>query len=162
MSGADGEAPRGGPATAEVVRGGAAVGLMRDLGPVEAAAVLCLRLWGEGAAGQAAIRAELAASLGAGPAARLGAALDGVMDLCRRHGRRALARHHPDCPCVGGDEACFARCVAAAAEGAREDALMIAVLLVRADMAPWLVGLAGDLGLGLRRLSLRAARGTLH
>jgi hypothetical protein len=45
--------------------------------------------------------------------------------------------------------------VASAAEGAREDALMMALLLVRADIAPLVTGLAQDAGLALRRMTLR-------
>ena len=41
--------------------------------------------------------------------------------------------------------------------GAQEDAMMIATILVRADMAPSLVGLAQSVGLALKRMTLRTA-----
>ena len=39
-------------------------------------------------------------------------------------------RHSIECRCLGGDEACFANLVATAAEGEREDALLMATLMV--------------------------------
>ena len=51
------------------------------------------------------------------------------------HARRPLLGHAPDCPCAGADECVFARFVALAAEGAREDAVLMAALMVRADLA---------------------------
>ena len=75
-------------------------------------------------------------------------------------------RHGTDCPCLGADEACFARVVADASEGAREDAMLVAALMVRPDMAPAAVHLAEALGLALKRLALgtvaEARRGPLH
>jgi hypothetical protein len=46
----------------------------------------------------------------------------------------------------------FARFVALSAAGAREDAVLIAALLVRAALALGLVTLAEPVGLGMRRL----------
>ena len=53
----------------------------------------------------------------------------------------------PDCPCAGADECVFARFVALAAEGAREDAVLMAALMVRADIALGLATLAESIGL---------------
>ena len=75
----------------------------------------------------------------------------------KRFGRRPLLRHQIGCACVGADEACFAGLVAAASEGRHEDALMIAVLVVRPDVAPLLVGLAETLGHALRRVARHRA-----
>jgi hypothetical protein len=63
-------------------------------------------------------------------------------------------RHGPDCRCVGGDEAAFAHLVAAAAADEREDAALMASLLVRPGIALEAVALAGQFGLGLRRMQL--------
>ena len=41
-----------------------------------------------------------------------------------------------------------------------EDALLLAMTLVRPDMAPILAGLAEDFGLALRRMTSRTAAGT--
>ena len=68
------------------------------------------------------------------------------------HSRRPLMGHAPGCPCAGADECVFARFVALAAEGAREDAVLMAALMVRADLA---LGLA----LQAERIGLRLMRG---
>ena len=65
--------------------------------------------------------------------------------------RRPRLGHAPDCPCAGGDECVFARFVALAAEGAREEAILMAALIVRADLALGLTALAEEIGLGLMR-----------
>ena len=62
-------------------------------------------------------------------------------------------RHHPKCPCLGADEACFANLVAEAVWGVREDAMLFAMLIVRADCAPGLVALAEQFGLALSVLN---------
>jgi hypothetical protein len=59
--------------------------------------------------------------------------------------------HAPGCPCAGADECVFARFVALAAEGAREDAVLMAALMVRADLALGLALQAERIGLRLMR-----------
>jgi hypothetical protein len=134
--------------------GGAPVGHLSDLPPLERMVVLCLRLWTAGAAGRDAVRGDLAARHGAPTGPRLFAALAELIDTTVRHARRPLLCHAPDCPCAGADEAVIARFVALAAEGAREDAILIATLLVRADLALGLAALAEEVGLGLSRSSI--------
>lgn len=146
-------------------RGAAPVGRLDELDPVEAGAVLYLRLWCEGAPARARIERDFSDLLGPvhGPEALN--SLDRLCELCARHGRRPLMRHHVTCACLGGDESCFANFIATAAEGAREDAMWIATAMIRADMAPCLVGLAETLGLALKRMACRAspaADRTLH
>jgi hypothetical protein len=138
-------------------RGGAPVGFLAELDPVEAAAVLYLRLWCEGAPGERRIGHELDAALGPQAGQRALCALRALCGLCVRHRRRPLMRHEPDCVCLGADEACFANLVGAAAAGDREDAILIGTLLVRADMALHLVNHAEQFGLALRRMALRSA-----
>lgn len=141
------------------IRGAAPVGQIADLPPLEAAAVACLRLWCAGAETQQQVWNDFAAALGA-PAGRSAVgALEDLCDICVRHGRRALMRHQPSCMCLGADEACFANLVASAAEGRREDALLIAILLVRPDVSPQLAAAAQTFGLALKRMALRANRG---
>ena len=60
-------------------------------------------------------------------------------------------RHGTACPCVGSDEAVFARFVMTAATGEREDAMLVATLLVRADVAPVATAAAQSIGLTLLR-----------
>lgn len=112
-----------------------------------------LRLWGEGAKGRADAASDFDIALGAdqGRAAML--TLDRLCGLCVHHGRRPLVRHGLGCGCLGADENCFAQMIAAAAEGAREDAMMMASLIVRPDFAPALASLSEQLGLALQRMT---------
>ena len=76
-------------------------------------------------------------------------------------------RHAADCACLGADEACFANFIATATTGEREDALLMAMLLVRPDVAPQLCAVAMNLGLALKQMLLRSApvmpgNGPLH
>lgn len=70
-----------------------------------------------------------------------------MMMVFERHARRPLMRHHSDCACLGADEAVMAQFVRLAARGAREDAMLMAMLLLRADIAPLAVSMAEQLGL---------------
>ena len=75
-------------------------------------------------------------------------------ELLRDHAdTRAPAADRPCArlPCAGSDECIFARFVALAAEGAREEAVLMAALIVRADVALALAALAEEVGLGLMR-----------
>lgn len=137
-------------------RGGAPVGYVTELGPVEAGAVLYLRLWCDGPEAQTQVIEDFATALGPEKGRSAAHAFGTLCDLCVRHGRRPLMRHHVTCKCLGGDESCFANFVGYASEGAREDALLIATTIVRPDMAPALVGVAQDVGLALRRMAIKA------
>ncbi len=134
-------------------RGGATVGRLTDLAPIEAGAVMYLRLWSEGARGRADAASDFDIALGAdqGRAAML--TLDRLCSLCASYGRRPLIRHGLGCACLGADENCFAQMIAAASEGAREDAMMMASLIVRPDFAPALASLSEELGMALRRMT---------
>lgn len=137
-------------------RGGAPVGMITDLGPVEAGAVLYFRLWFDGPESQAQVWNDLAAGLGTSTGRAVLRSFEQLCDLCVRHGRRPLMRHDVTCRCLGSDESCFANFVASAADGEREDAMLIATLLVKPDLAPCLVAVAEDFGLALKRMALRA------
>lgn len=139
-------------------RGGTPVGVLADLSVVEAGAVHWLRAWCSGVEGRRALQSELAAAFGTRDGGDLYEAVGALCELCIRHARRPLTRHHRTCDCVGADEACFATFVAAAAEGDREDALMIACVMVRADVAMALVPLAERAGLAVQRRSLAQTR----
>jgi len=139
-------------------RGAAAVGRLADLDPVEAGAVLYMRLCWDNPDALAALTRDFVPLLGpvSGDVAARG--FHQLSCLCQSYSRRPLCPHGLTCACLGGDEACFARLVSSAAEGAREEALMMALLLVRADFAPMVTGLAQDVGLALRRMALRAEK----
>ncbi len=134
-------------------RGGAAVGRLADLTPIEAGAVMYLRLWSEGAGGRADAASDFDIALGADRGHIAMLTLDRLCSLCAHHGRRPLIRHGLGCGCLGADENCFAQMIAAAAEGAREDAMMMASLIVRPDYAPALASLSEELGLALRQMT---------
>ncbi|MBV2360446.1 hypothetical protein KUH32_11725 [Thalassococcus sp. CAU 1522] len=151
-------------------RGGVAVGLVADMDRVEAQAVHCLRLWHGGPPAQARVWNDFATALGPAAGRRALKSVETMCGLWNRHARRPPVIRPAECPCLGADEACFGHCVAAASDGAHDDALIIACAMVRADVAPLLVGLAEELGLALRRAALAAQprprppghRGTLH
>ena len=136
-------------------RGGAPVGVIDELGPIETGAVLTFRAWSDGAAEQSVILEQFVLALGQDHGRAAVEAFANLTELCARHGRRPLMRHHLTCRCLGADECCFANLIVQAAEGDPEDAMLIATLLVRADMAPCAAALARDVGLALKRLSLR-------
>ncbi|WP_299656241.1 hypothetical protein [uncultured Tateyamaria sp.] len=137
-------------------RGGAPVGYITELGPVEAGAVLYLRLWSNGPAAQSQVWNDFATALGTKHGSKALKSFETLCDLCARHGRRPLMRHHVTCKCLGADESCFATFIGYASEGEREDALLIATTIVRPDMALPLVDLAQEFGLALRRMALMA------
>jgi hypothetical protein len=131
--------------------GAAAVGHLAELPPLERQVIRCLRFWCAGPNGQAALGRELAQRMGRRAAERVTAHLDELLQVTASHARRPLMGHDLDCLCAGGDECVFARFVALAAEGAREEAALMASLMVRPDLALCLVRLAEDVGLGLMR-----------
>jgi hypothetical protein len=139
-------------------RGAATVGSLGDLDGIEAAAVRCFRLWADGPDSQAEMWCEISRALGAEEARKALKSFEHLCSLCACHGRRTLMCHAVRCPCLGADEACFARFVATAVDGAQEDALLMATLLVRVDVAPLVASRAAEFGLALRRMQLRGSR----
>lgn len=136
--------------------GGAPVGHIGDLDAVQAGAVLYLRLWHSGAAAQSQVWTDFARQLGPKAGRRALRSFEQMCTLCTQHGRRPLMRHDVMCKCLGADEACLANFIGAAARGDREDAMLIATLVVRADVASTLVALAEAVGLALTRMSMDA------
>ncbi len=130
-------------------RGGAPVAALDQLPEPEARAVGWLRNWCEGPDGQTHVWEDALERLGAARGRACLAAFEQLLGLILAHGRRPLMRHSTGCMCVGADEAVFAQFLASAATGEAEDAMMLASLLVRADMAPTVYGLARIAGLGL-------------
>ena len=139
-------------------RGGAAVGLITELSGLEAASVIYLRLWCDGADAQLQVRNDFTTCLGADQGRKAVRSFEELCSLCAKHGLRPLMRHSIHCKCLGSDESCFANFIATATEGEREDAMLIATLLVRPDFAPLIAALAADFGLALKRMHLSAPR----
>ncbi|WP_439105009.1 hypothetical protein [Celeribacter marinus] len=76
-----------------------------------------------------------------------------LLSMFQSHGRRPLLSHSKSCNCVGADEAVFVQFVRLAADGQREDATLMALLMIRAQVAPLAVSLAEQLGLLIRTLA---------
>lgn len=131
--------------------GAAPVARVSDLPPLEQRVVLYTRLWSEGRLGQAEVWRDLIDRHGPAGATRAAGHLDALLRELMAFGRRPMSRHAPSCPCAGGDECVLARFVALAAEGAREDAILMGALMVRADVSLLLARIAEDLGLSLMR-----------
>lgn len=140
------------------IRGGAPVGFITELDGIEAASVIYLRLWSDGQDAQAQVRDDFINALGHHQGNKAVMSFEQICTLCSRHGRRPLMRHSLNCKCLGADESCFANFIATASEGAREDAMLIATLLVRPDVAPLLAACAFDFGVALKRMRLGAPR----
>jgi hypothetical protein len=130
--------------------GAAPVGRLTELPPLERQVIRYLRLWSAGADGQELAMQEFDAKHGRA-AARLVARFGELVLLTVRHARRPLRGQAPGCLCAAGEKCVFARFVALAAEGAREEAILMAALMVRADLALELTALAEEIGLGLMR-----------
>ncbi|HET9067157.1 MAG TPA: hypothetical protein VFN28_00840 [Amaricoccus sp.] len=130
--------------------GATPVGRLAELPPLEREVIHCLRLWCAGPEGPGAVSDELVARHGEAGRA-LAADLGELIATMAGHSRRPLVGHAPGCPCAGADECVFARFVALAAEGAREDAVLMAALMVRADLALCLAARAETVGLRLMR-----------
>jgi hypothetical protein len=139
-------------------RGGAPVGFITELDSIEAASVIYLRLWCDGPDAQSQVCSDFTNGLGTEQGRKAFQAFEELCVLCARHGRRPLMRHSVQCKCIGADESCFANFIATATEGEREDALLIATLLVRPDVAPLIASLATNFGLALKRMHIAAPR----
>ena len=144
--------------TAKEKRGGAPVGFLAELDGIGAASIIYLRMWHNGPESQADVWTDLSSSLGADHGRKALKAFETLCSLCSQHGRRQLMLHAITCKCIGSDESCFANFIATAATGEREDAMLIATLLVRADFAPIITSLASDFGLALMLMNLRAPK----
>lgn len=133
-------------------RGSAPVGFVNELGTVEAAAVLYLRMWCSGTEAQTRVWREFSETLGPTDGRSALMSLEKICNHLARHGRRPLMCHKVGCRCVGADEACFASFIGAMAEDARDDAWLIATILVRPTSAAVLFGLAETLGFAINRI----------
>jgi len=139
-------------------RGGAPVGFVAGLDSIEAASVIYLRLWSDGPDARAQVWSDFANTLGSDQGKKALKSFEDLCALCAHHGRRPLMRHSVHCKCLGADESCFANFIATAATGDREDAMLMATLLVRPDVAPLVASLATDVGLAFMRMRPQAPR----
>ncbi len=135
-------------------RGGAPVGYINELDPIESSAVCYLRLWCEGFEAQRAIVRDLETAFGEETGRRVAGNFEELCKLCIHHGRRPLMRHGVQGKCLGADESCLANFIAYAADGARDDAMIIAMTIVSPDKAPFLACLAENFGMALREMAV--------
>lgn len=108
-------------------RGGAPVGILSELPPVELAAILYLRHWLSG--NQDQIWRDFSHTFSRADAACAMASFEDLMRAVQNNTRRPLMRHKTGCDCFGGDECAFAQLVAAAASGDEHDAMTFALHL---------------------------------
>lgn len=108
-------------------RGGAPVGVLSELPPVELAAILYLRHWFSG--NQQQVWRDFANTFGRADAVFAMASFEDLMRAVQFNTRRPLMRHNPSCECFGGDECAFAQFVAAATNGEEHDAMTFALHL---------------------------------
>lgn len=132
--------------------GSATIATLDALPPAQGVAVRMLRDWCEGPQTQAAVWNAFAALLGPAAGRAAVADLEGLVRLLVGEGRRPLMRHGRACGCVGADEAFFATLVSVAALHEREDAMMIAALILPASRAGCAADLARRLGLAIAQL----------
>ena len=138
------------------ISGTVPAGHMSEMTGVAGMVITCLRHWNRG--GAAAAFGLLRNHMDETQAGASVEALQNLAHVLEAGIRRPLRCHQPDCPCVGTDEAAFARFVEEAAFGAREDALMLASLLVEPRGILSLTDAAERLGLHLHRAALCQSR----
>lgn len=148
----------------QMSRGCAPIGFVDELPDLEARAVLLMRLWCDSSRTQAAVREDFLTGLGALDGARAARDFGALIDVLQATARRPVMRHKLSCKCLGADESAFANLVGAGAEGAREDAFLIAVHMVPPCAAPLAADLAQHVGLALKRMTLHrdGARRATH
>ena len=134
-------------------RGAAAVGYLHDLTPIEASAVLYLRLWCEGPDAQEKINSDFRIGLGVDRGDDAYAALSRLTQLIVQNGRRPLMRHALECRCIGADESCFATMIASAAENDHEDSMLLASVMVKAQVASVAACLAFQVASALKSMT---------
>lgn len=146
----------------ETRRGGAPVGYLNEISDIESSSVLYFRLWCTGPEAQSQVWNDFAMSLGPAQGRAALKVFERLCGLIFHHSRRQLMHHDITCQCLGGDEAIFANFVAAATQGDREEAMLMASLLVRSDIAVTLADLAQQFGLAVKRINKHAARPQHH
>lgn len=130
--------------SAQLSRGGAPVGVLSELPPVELAAIIYLRLWFSGK--QQQVWSDFASTLGKSDAKAAMACFEGLMHSVQHHTKRPLMRHDATCQCFGGDECAFAQVVAAATSGDEHEAMTFALHLFDGVQARCVLGAAAICG----------------
>ena len=134
------------------IKGGSPVAVVSDLTKEEFLAVYYFRCWYEGIEALQVVENEFFSRLGDELGFKTMSALEALCETLYRKGRRKLVRHDLNCKCVGADENCFAQLVTLSTLKEKEDAMLISVLLSDSSIAPAIVGLAEDFGMGINAL----------
>jgi hypothetical protein len=124
--------------------GGTPVVRLVDLAEPERRAIVYLRLWCSGPAGQTEVWQNLVARLGAREAAAALRRFEALLATTARLARRPMMRRGLHCTRAGADECLFARLLALAARGPRQDTRLIAALIASPAAAEALSSAAED------------------
>lgn len=115
-----------------------------------------LRMWPDGKRGPDAMAGAITDQLGPQRGARVAALWSDLREIFDCFGHRPLDL----LPCasdrLSADEASFVQLITLAADARREDAMFVALMMVRADVTPIVVSLATQVGLSLRQAILGA------
>lgn len=125
-------------------RGGAPVGVLSELPPIELAAILYLRHWFSG--NHAQVWRDFSNAFNRADAAVAMASFEDLMRSVQHHARRPIMRHGLACECFGGDECAFAQFVAAATSGDEHDAMTFGLHLFDGVRAKCALGAAAMCG----------------
>lgn len=134
-------------------RGGAPVGHVAELPPLERAALLYFRQWRNGPNGREAVAHAFSQVFTPTRAVQEVNTLAALMAYLSVGQRRPIMGHCTGCACFGGDESAFVNLIAAAAADDKEDAMAFALTLMRPDAAWQAVMAAKDFGLALLGLN---------
>ena len=133
-------------------RGGATVAVLNRLDAWEAAFIVDLRLWCEGARGQAEVRNGYRRALSRPGDERAYGSFEMLMTTMLTGAYRPLVRHDVGCGCVGADECVVVNLVRMASDGYLADAALVATLITGPARAEHIACLAGTVGETLRRI----------
>ncbi|MEL6643751.1 MAG: hypothetical protein AAFQ79_07445 [Pseudomonadota bacterium] len=137
-------------------RGAALVGTLSSLSAWEAAAVIHLRLWCSGPAGQVSVWNRYAKCFGPKRAQAEMRAFEGFVHLLASNAHRPLVRKALGCRCICADEAVFLHLVKTATDGDLHEAAGAAALMVRAAHAEQAALLAAEVGQSVKAISRNA------
>jgi len=151
-------------------RGGAPVGVLSELDPIESTAVRHLRQWFASPESRLEMRDDVSCLLSPEMTDVALETFGLICMFCVQHSQRPLVHHSLKCTCLGADESCFSKMIGAAADGQVNDTMLFASLIVRPSMARELLPLVSEFGFLLRQmtatmpppLAQRPAASTLH
>jgi hypothetical protein len=124
--------------------GAAVVSSLAALAPAEARFVIALRLWLDGAQGQAAVWSGFSTALGTRRGRTALAAFEAMLSIAAEGAQGALWRRPSGCPRLSRDEAAFAAVIRCAGAGDLPGAVAMAHVVTRPQAAARLAIAAGE------------------